>query len=174
MIVVLRRLFPPLALFWAAALPVAAAVHAAPPDNGGVRLFASAVYAAGAVVCHQRAERSFEWTGEPWPVCARCTGIYVGAAVAALVLLAEARRSGASDSTEGRGGAGDAPLRAEEVMRARIVCVAAVVPTVATIVWEWTTGRPSSNELRALAGIPIGIAVAWVLLRRTPSRSHSG
>jgi len=30
------------------------------------------------VACHRRAERSFFWKGKQFPVCARCTGIYLG------------------------------------------------------------------------------------------------
>ena len=37
---------------------------------------AAAVYAVGALICHQRPERSFHWDGAQLAVCARCTGIY--------------------------------------------------------------------------------------------------
>ncbi|PKK37562.1 hypothetical protein BWI96_06800 [Siphonobacter sp. SORGH_AS_0500] len=30
------------------------------------------------VSCHRKAERSFFWRGKQFPVCARCTGIYLG------------------------------------------------------------------------------------------------
>lgn len=30
------------------------------------------------VICHQKPERSFFWKGKQFPVCARCTGIYLG------------------------------------------------------------------------------------------------
>lgn len=30
------------------------------------------------VSCHRKAERSFFWRGRQFPVCARCTGIYIG------------------------------------------------------------------------------------------------
>jgi len=38
-----------------------------------------------ALVCHQRPERSFWIFGAPVAVCARCLGIYVGAAIGLLV-----------------------------------------------------------------------------------------
>ncbi|MFT3993801.1 MAG: DUF2085 domain-containing protein [Dysgonomonas sp.] len=30
------------------------------------------------VTCHRKPERSFFWRGKQFPVCARCTGIYIG------------------------------------------------------------------------------------------------
>lgn len=45
----------------------------------GVRL-------AFAPYCHQRADRSFELAGVVLPVCARCTGLWVGALLGAVVL----------------------------------------------------------------------------------------
>lgn len=46
--------------------------------------------------CHGRVERSLALAGQMLPVCSRCTGIYVGLAVAALIarprLSARARR----------------------------------------------------------------------------------
>ena len=30
------------------------------------------------VTCHRMPERSFFWKGKQFPVCARCTGIYIG------------------------------------------------------------------------------------------------
>ena len=71
---------------WALAIPLAAVVVANRPEMGVSRVAASAVYVAGAVVCHQKAERSFRLAGQPLPVCARCTGIYIGAALAVVAL----------------------------------------------------------------------------------------
>ncbi len=39
------------------------------------------VYAVGGVVCHQMPERSFFIDGHQLPVCARCTGLYLSAAL---------------------------------------------------------------------------------------------
>jgi hypothetical protein len=41
----------------------------------------------------------------------------------------------------------------------------AVVPTAATLVYEWTTGQTPANWIRAAAGVPIGVVVAWIVCR---------
>ena len=47
--------------------------------------FASAIYTAFSYVCHQIPERSFHLAGHKFAVCSRCTGLYAGLALAALV-----------------------------------------------------------------------------------------
>ena len=47
--------------------------------------FAAAIYQAFSFVCHQIPERSLHLAGHQFAVCSRCTGLYVGFAVAALV-----------------------------------------------------------------------------------------
>ena len=47
--------------------------------------FAAAVYKTFSFVCHQIPERSFHLAGHQFGVCSRCTGLYAGFAVAALV-----------------------------------------------------------------------------------------
>jgi uncharacterized membrane protein len=47
--------------------------------------FASAIYKTFSFVCHQIPERSFHLAGPQFAVCSRCTGLYAGFAVAALV-----------------------------------------------------------------------------------------
>ncbi len=46
---------------------------------------AATIYQAFSHVCHQLPERSFFIEGHPFAVCARCTGIYAGFAVAAVL-----------------------------------------------------------------------------------------
>ena len=46
---------------------------------------AATIYQAFSHVCHQLPERSFFIDGHPFAVCARCTGIYAGFAIAAVV-----------------------------------------------------------------------------------------
>jgi hypothetical protein len=118
-------------------------------------LFSVAVYLAGSVVCHQRPERSFHWWGAQVPVCARCAGIYAGAAVAALsAALARAlgpaaeRRARTLDDVSGR---------------MRWLLVAALAPTALTLAYEWTTGHMPAHWIRAASGVPMGAAVALVV-----------
>jgi uncharacterized membrane protein len=47
--------------------------------------FASPIYKAFSFVCHQIPERSFHLSGYQFGVCSRCTGLYLGFAVAALI-----------------------------------------------------------------------------------------
>ena len=46
---------------------------------------ASAIYYGFSFVCHQIPERSFHLAGHKFAVCSRCTGLYSGFALAALV-----------------------------------------------------------------------------------------
>jgi uncharacterized membrane protein len=80
------------------------------------------------------------------PVCARCTGIYVGAALAAL-LVGVRRKIG--------------PINSDRV---RTLLAVAILPTIVTLVYEWVTGDTPSNVVRAVAGGPLGAAVAFVVM----------
>jgi uncharacterized membrane protein len=73
----------------ALALAAAVVLPAAPclRGPGGLHL-AAVVYAGGGVVCHQRADRSLSICGRSWPVCGRCSGLYLGAAAGAVLALA--------------------------------------------------------------------------------------
>jgi uncharacterized membrane protein len=135
-----------LAVVWAV-LVVAAPWLAAVPAAGG-RYFSASAYGFGALVCHQRPERSFSLAGAQLPVCARCAGLYVSAAIG--VLFVWARRS--------------SPAAAFERWRARLLW--AVLPTGATLVFEWWRPSSASGALRALAAVPLGV-VAGALLAET-------
>jgi uncharacterized membrane protein len=121
---------------------------------GGSWLTAPAfvAYEVGARICHQRADRSFATMGMPWPVCARCTGLYAGAAAgAALAVLFVSRR---------RGRAGIAS-RGIETYRAALV--GAGLPTLVLWAAEWSGLAPVGNGLRFAAALPLGGLVAWVV-----------
>jgi uncharacterized membrane protein len=71
------------ALVMVGALSFVGLLVAAPlAQANGLQWFSLAVYEAFSHVCHQIPERSFYIAGYPLAVCARCTGLYVGFAVA--------------------------------------------------------------------------------------------
>jgi len=47
----------------------------------------SFVYTAGDVLCHQKAERSFFINNNQMPFCSRCTGIWLGLAIGAGIMI---------------------------------------------------------------------------------------
>ncbi len=123
----------------------------------GVAAACSAVvYAIGSVICHQRPERSFHVWGEQMPVCARCAGLYLGAAIVALhVLMTLPKGIGGWDAA-----------------RARRLLVVAAIPTAVTLFVEWATGTVPPNWARAVSALPLGAIVARLLLgEAAPSRS---
>ena len=144
----LRRSFLVLSTGWAVALPLAAFAASRPAAASPVYAFALAVYSIGRVICHQLPARSFHLWSASMPVCARCTGIYLGAAA---MVIAGAAHTGRT-------------ARATDAIRA--IVVIASIPTVATLVYEWTTGVMPSNVIRFAAGVPLGIVVSWLVLSR--------
>jgi hypothetical protein len=84
-------------------------------------------------------------------VCARCTGIYTGAALAAVcacVPMSACALAGLGRAAE-----------------ARVLLAIASLPTALTLLYEWTTGDAPSNVIRAFAGAPLGAAAAFVVVR---------
>lgn len=76
--------------FWAAvtiiALAVVVLIIAAPiAQSTGHPAFAASIYKTFSYLCHQIPERSFHLAGNKFAVCSRCTGLYCGFSVAALV-----------------------------------------------------------------------------------------
>jgi hypothetical protein len=134
---------------WAAWLVAAPFVVAA--RSGDAALVASGLtYRAGAVICHQQADRSFQVAGLPMPVCARCFGLYAGASAGAVAVLlwVLARRRGAA-----------APLTLP-LTRLRVLVLSSGVPTLALWTVEHVAGTPTSPDARALAAVPLGAAIA--------------
>ena len=145
--------FVALSIAWAVTLPVAAFAASRPrPDSTAWGdAFAFIVYDIGRLICHQRPERSFFPFGAQLPVCARCAGIYGGAALMAVVALAWAH----------------SPRRADV---ARRVLLAAAVPTVLTLVYEWSSGQTPGHWIRAVSGAPLGAAVTWIVCAAASAR----
>jgi uncharacterized membrane protein len=114
----------------------------AAPVAGLGGLVSGLTYALGSLICHQRPERSFYIDAAQLPVCARCLGLYAGAALGVLI-------SGLTPTVP--------PF---DVARLRRGLVAAAVPT--AITWSsemfglWSPG----NLTRFIAALPLGAAVA--------------
>jgi uncharacterized membrane protein len=155
-----KRGFAGLSLFWAAALP-AAAWAGQWPAGSAPRITSVLVYLAGAVVCHQRPDRSFHLGAAALPVCARCTGIYVAAALTALAALWPGDRTMRTWLVDG------------DTRLSRIAIAIALVPTATTILWEWGIGSTPSNVVRAAAGAPIGAVAAWLVMRAAGAGAQS-
>lgn len=144
-----RRAFVAAAVAWAIALPLTPLAASRPHPGIALFGFAYGAYAIGSVICHQIPARSFHLWSAPLPVCARCTGIYLGAAITAIAGVRLTPH--AMDGVDAR------------TALFRRVLLLAVLPTAATLVYEWTTGVTPANVVRALAGAPIGAAVAWII-----------
>ena len=133
--------FLALALTAGACLWVAALAAAANHPEG---VWSAIVYGLASTVCHQRPERSFVLNGGQFPVCARCAGLYVSGAWAALAAWFGARR---------------APRHTRRLL------LLAAVPTAVTIPVEWLGLSPLSNVIRAGAALPLGAAAGWTFIR---------
>jgi uncharacterized membrane protein len=118
----------------------------------GTVLGVSAVaYATGALLCHQKTERSFHVHGTQMPVCARCTALYLSGAVGALA-----------------GWLG----RAREPRRARSLLLLGALPVALSVLLEGTGLIAGSNLMRAAAALPAGSAAGWVLVRMLRSQAR--
>jgi uncharacterized membrane protein len=151
----LRRAFVTSSVAWFGALPLATLAASQPHPSTAVYLGAFLVYLAGSVLCHQLPARSFFLWGAQMPVCARCTGIYAGAAVTAIVATVRTLRPPSADAGVG-------------LYDKRAALVLAALPTIVTLAYEWTTGQTPANWIRAAAGVPIGVVVAWIVCGLRP------
>jgi uncharacterized membrane protein len=123
---------------------------------------AAFVYGVSSLVCHQLPERSFYWGAAQFAVCARCTGIYIGAALAAGIAAAVG------------------PARLMRMRRhVGALLVAGTTPTILTLLAEWSGVWMTSHMVRLLVGLVLGasgmaiVAVTlnydgWLLRRHVP------
>jgi uncharacterized membrane protein len=144
----LRAAFVTAVVTWAMLLVatpwLASRPHAAPIASALI----VAVYGIGSVVCHQLSERSYHlWTAQ-MPVCARCAGIYFGAVTGVIASVCRTGTVGAR----------------ARLLAPRVILALAVTPTLVTLVSEWITGDMPPHAIRAAAGVPIGLVVAWLVV----------
>lgn len=125
---------------------------------------------AGYAVCHRLADHSFMIGGRQLPLCARCSGTYLGAfaGLAVLALL-------------GRGRAGRFPTRPQLLVLAAFMLAWAIDGTNSFLaLMGWPHLYEPGNWLRLATGTLEGIAIAAVLLPalnltlwRRPDPRHS-
>jgi len=115
-----------------------------------MHLLATLIFTIGGVICHQRPERSFFLEGQQFPVCARCTGLYVSGVVGLMSwfgwkLARRWRR-----------------IEIDPRVALRVLILAAVptVVSVATGTMGWWDG---SNVTRALLAIPLGVSAGAIV-----------
>ena len=141
----LRRALIGGAMAWAVALPAATVVAVQARPGALASLFAVSVYFVGSAVCHQLDARSFHVWAHQMPVCARCTGIYLGAGAAALAVGVRRGRSTVA-------------------LNPRWLVGLALLPAAASLIYEWGTGVAPSNATRAATGVIAGATVAWLVI----------
>lgn len=113
---------------------------------GPGRSVAAIAYLAGSRVCHQRPDRAFRLSGLPMPVCARCTGLYLGAPAGLALALWRARRL--------RGPMSD--------RSARGLLLWPALPTLASVGVEALGGGATPAWARLLLAVPLAAAAVWV------------
>jgi len=111
----------------------------------GPTTWTAIVHGVGSRICHQRPERSFHTDGAQWPVCGRCSGLYLAVPMGALFALL--RR------------------RAHDARRVRAWLAIAAVPTAVTIGLEWFGLVPIGNLARFISALPLGAAAAASVIR---------
>ncbi len=118
-------------------------------------VMAAATYATGALVCHQRPERSFGVWDTQMPVCARCAGLYAAAPLGAFLGMVGARRR-----------------RAPSAGRLRLLLFAAALPTLMTVCGEVVGLVSPTNVVRAISALPLGLAITWTVCRALIDREE--
>ncbi len=146
-------------LVWVTAVIVAPSIGSSASDTSLTSATASSraavisaalIYAAGAIVCHQRPERSFHRDGKQLPVCARCLGLYGGGLIGVI-------------GWAGLGGLGrSVSARARRVLqssRLRLWLVFMALPTLLTMATAWLGWWDAPNVPRTLLALPFGAAI---------------
>lgn len=113
---------------------------------------AGTIYLIGSLICHQLPQRSFHLAGAQLPVCARCTGLYLGAAIGVASLRLWTwivQRPPAYQRIDG----GQA---------ARLLLVASL-PTCLTLATAAIGWWDPSNAIRFTTALPLGAVAGAVL-----------
>jgi hypothetical protein len=172
---VLRNGFVAAALVWAVLIVAVPYLASRAHTSASAGVLILGVYGLGSLICHQLPERSYHLWAAQMPVCARCAGIYFGAACGALAstfvpAMGYWKSRNATDPRPVRPEARSLDDRSNQkahpgsLRNARVLLGLAAVPTVVTLLYEWSTGDMPSHAMRAAAGVPIGLVVAWLVV----------
>lgn len=104
------------------------------------------------VMCHGIVTRCLTLFDVPMPICARCTGLYLGLMAGILAFLAM-------------------PWVTEKVMR--VVSMVAVAPLALDGLTQLAGLRESTNPLRMATGIAAGLAFGMWVLSAVERRDHA-
>lgn len=102
----------------------------------------------GSAVCHQMAERSFIWGDGKMPLCARCTGIYIGVFFALCFFLWKKRLEG------------NKPFSTKQI----VLTLCCILPVAADGFCSYIGLWESNQFLRILTGCLIGAVIPGLLL----------
>ena len=111
--------------------------------TGGAPVVSAAAERIGAAVCHQLPARTLRLGGVPLAVCARCTGIYTGFALAVLLAGVVAMR----------------PLR-----RARAAWLVALAPMLLDVALDISGIRAATLASRLFSGVFFGVGAGLLLV----------
>jgi len=142
------RVAAALIVAWAAWLAVSP-LAAAQASQSWILWSVAATYRAGRLICHQQPGRSPRVGGVQTAVCARCLGLYEGAAAGAAAGLVWARRR--SDARTGA---------RQRLAAVKWLLAGSAVPTVALWLAEHAAGVGVGNAIRFAGGLPLGAAAA--------------
>ncbi|MGE3275609.1 MAG: DUF2085 domain-containing protein [Vicinamibacterales bacterium] len=134
-------------VLWFAVIVVTPLAVARASAGDRARGLTALAYLTGSLVCHQQDARSFHTAGVPWPVCARCAGLYAGGA---LGLLAA-------------GVWGGVRRRWSPVLGSRTVLLAVAAPTLFTVATGMLGWWDPANSLRSALAVPLGAVIGVVL-----------
>jgi uncharacterized membrane protein len=148
------------AALWAGAIVAGPLLASTAGPAAPAQIASVAIYGVGAIVCHQRTDRSFHSASVRWPVCSRCAGLYLSAGMGSLLVLSSRRWW--RNLAAGRGA------------RTSTLLLTAAAPTVASWMLERMDVIASGNMLRAVLAAPLGFAVAVALAYAWRAAEGSG
>ncbi len=99
-------------------------------------------------ICHQDPARSFSWFGHHWAVCHRCSAIYIGFMVSALIVLVRGR------------------LTLDAVPRPGVILLLiapVIVDAMADLTGIWSSDMSSRLVTGNLAGVSLALVVCPAL-----------